>query len=316
MEGDVTAELTFNGSVSKTYARDRILESIKSTFPVGTVKPNVLTFMGTEPVLEKNLYTQYGSEGVMLTSLEIDPKRFVQQQNIIDKQEIDIRLRLEKDLDYFKNKRAHNVVWLDYCGPRTTDVHQAIDNVFANGLDMTSGKALMAITLMAARENDFISQEAESPEECEHARMFVTPFYWNTLASKHKLTITPQYYYRYCEKADRTGSPMIVYIFEVTPGIKEVQFDNVKTFHLTSTIARPQRVYPKFIKLVTSDLQKIIAEKIAPIVDGAKKYKNYDIMLAQELKEKGVPLKLIAQQLNVNYSTLYCRFRQLEKNKI
>lgn len=265
----MSGNLAFNGSQSKHWARDIVHIQTQTMFnPSHNRKLSYLGFAGTEPELEFKFKGTYGN-ALSMTSLEIDPERFQQQTQIVKELDIPIDLRLTKDIDYFiQYKGSHNIIWLDYCGQRCNSVHDAIDKCLENGILVTEETpALFAITLMATRETiymDHLSWEAhceirntnsKKKVDFEFLREVGAPNYWNSLANKHGLTLVPIQYFRYKDGLrNKKAAPMILYVFKVEKGIKEVDFTNIDSVDYKSK--------KKKIKLNLSQ-QKLIKKLVA-----------------------------------------------------
>ena len=247
MEGDVTANnlLSFtHGEVKHATKMNIRLHSgnIRSQFKDKTYVPKMLTLIGEDPSLEKDLIQDFDGN-LNIHSVEYNPTIFEKQKEIIAAQDLPINLHqgdVQEHIIETQNKYA--IIYLDLCCTRTDKIHQLIDSIFEKGFDKQVENCLFAVTLSIRNEKDFLANaarfysakvckgdkdkyEKKLKRELNYIREVSAPEHWGRLANQHNATIKPLRYWRYLDLTDKAGATtMYTYLFNVSKDVEDVDF--------------------------------------------------------------------------------------------
>lgn len=211
--------LSFTNNLSKENARKILEEEIYETFGENPDKIKYLALMGESISLESNLYQKYGSK-IHFTNVERDKEIRYKLLKIANQSKIPLTSQAT-DIDlFFKNNSKssfplkYDVLWLDWVGGFCPAYWRTLDNILKSSISLKNKKALIAITVQAARDgDDHLAKTKPKEMNLNYLRYYARPAHLGVKARAFGYTLKPKTYYSY---QNEKSINMIMYVFEIT----------------------------------------------------------------------------------------------------
>lgn len=137
------------GSFIKDIARKYVLAECCKLFNRTTGTKKVLSLPADNFIFEKSLLSLY--KNIKITGIERNLSVYKKGQKLIKKEKLNVDYKNTEDTDYFLDfKDKFDVIWLDYCGPLTTNTLTKLIPIVQG--QHLNDEGILAITLLKGRE--------------------------------------------------------------------------------------------------------------------------------------------------------------------
>lgn len=213
-------------SFIKDIARKYVLAECCKLFNKTKGLKKVLSLPADNFIFEKALLDIY--KNVNIIGIERNTDVYKKGIKLIKKQNIKIDYNNIEDTDYFLNfKSKFDVIWLDYCGPLTTNILTKLIPI-VQGQHLTDD-GILAITLLKGREFEMNKiEEAFGSNSIREDLFDILDIYakWNNKS------IEPINLLEYKDGSKGVSSTMLLYVMR----IKNKNIKKIK--HITKTIIK------------------------------------------------------------------------------
>jgi len=202
------------------------------------------------PGIQFELEIWQAYRNVSFEGVERIPSTFTANSQLIKDSKLPFKLHPMEDLDFFATtQRQYDGFWLDYCGPWTPKKAQAIDHLFSRKLFRFRPKSrpVLAVTFlegfdMRTFQGHLVIAKQESHRQGDNlnflARLSGIARLMSDGAIAHNCSLKPLLIVRYRDTTSRrTARPMMLFLFEVYPTIRE--FDIWKTDFIDLLLSDP-----------------------------------------------------------------------------